>query len=277
VEILIAPDERRREFLRLTAAVTKAYKALLPDERAAPYLRPVAVFHTLSDAVKARLGPVDISAVAARIAELLDEKLEGVAILTPIVEGDTAEGRVDLSGIDFDKLADLFAASPKVTAEKLRDGAEDKARKMAEANPTRQHLVERLEKLVADYNAGSVDAEQFFEALKAFIGEMDKEEQRAAREELTEEELAIFDLLTTPEPRLTKAEEQEVKRVARSLLEKLRDLTGAIDWVRGQETRGAVWTEIRQRLNELPENPYPQALWDSKVEEVWDFVLRRYA
>ena len=277
VEILIAPDERRREFLRLTASVTKAYKALLPDERAAPYLRPVAVFHTLSDAVKAKLGPVDISAISARIAELLEEKLEGVAILTPIVEGDAAKGRVDLSGIDFDKLADLFAASPKVTAKKLRDEAEDKARKMAEANPTRQHLVERLEKLVADYNSGSVDAEQFFEALKAFIGEMDEEEQRAAREELTEDELAIFDLLTNPEPKLTKAEEQDVKRVARSLLEKLRDLTGAIDWVRGQETRGAVWTEIRQRLNELPEHPYPQALWDSKVEQVWGFVLRRYA
>nr|WP_312162541.1 type I restriction enzyme endonuclease domain-containing protein [Brevundimonas diminuta] len=277
VEILVAPDVRRREFLRLSAAVTKAYKALLPDERAAPYLKPVAVFHTLSDAVKAKLGPVDISAVSARIAELLDEKLEGVAILTPIVEGVTAKGRVDLSCIDFDKLADLFATSPKVTAEKLREGAEDKANKLAAANPTRQHLVERLEKLVADYNAGSVDAEQFFEALKAFIAEMDKEEQRAAREELTEEELAIFDLLTTPEPKLTKAEEQDVKRVARALLEKLYDLTDAIDWVRGQETRGAVWTEIRQRLNELPENPYPQALWDNKVEQVWDFVLRRYA
>lgn len=276
VEVLIAPDERRREFLRLGAAVTKAYKAVLPDERATPYLRPVAVFHTLSDAVKAKLGPVDISAVSARIAELLDEKLEGVAILTPIVEGDTATGRVDLSGIDFDKLASLFATSPKVTIEKLREGAEEKARRMVEANPTRVHLVERLEKLVADYNSGSVDAEQFFKSLKDFVGEMDQEKRRAAREELTEEELAIFDLLTNPEPKLTKAEEQEVKRVARSLLEKLQDLTSAIDWVRGQETRGVVWTEIRQRLNELPEMPYPQSLWDSKVQQVWDFVLRRY-
>lgn len=277
VETLIAPDERRREFLRLNAAVTKAYKAVLPDERAAPYLKPVAVFHTLSDAVKAKLGPVDISAISARISELLDEKLEGVAILTPIVEGDTASGRVDLSGIDFEKLADLFATSPKVTAEKLRDSAEEKAQEMAAANPLRQHLVERLEKLVADYNAGSVDAEQFFEALKTFIGEMDEEEKRAAREGLTEEELAIFDLLTNPEPKLTKAEEQEVKRVARALLERLHDLTDTIDWVRRQETRGAVLTEIRQRLNELPENPYPQALWDNKVQQVWDFILRRYA
>ena len=277
VEAFVGPDERRREFLRLTGAVTKAYKALLPDERAAPYLKRVAGFHALAEAVKAKLGPVDISAIAAKIAALLDDKIEGVAILTPIVEGDAAEGRVDLSGIDFDKLATLFQTSPKTAAETLKEGAQDKARKMAEANPTRQGLVEKLEMLVAEYNAGSIDAETFFAALKAFVGEMDEEEQRAAREGLTEEELAIFDLLTTPEPKLTKAEEQQVKAIARQLLERLQNLVGAVDWLRGQQTRGAVLSEIRVRLNELPEQPYPQALWEAKVEQVWDFVLRRYA
>ena len=277
VEALVAPDERRREFGQLAGAVTKAYKALLPDERAAPYLKPVAVFHMLADAVKAKLGPADISAIQARIAELLDVKLEGVAILTPIVEGAGAEGRVDLSGIDFDKLAKLFEKSPKVAAERLREEEEGKVRKMVEANPTRVDLVEKLEKLVAEYNTGSIDAEKFFEALKDFAAGLSEEEQRAAREGLNEEELAIFDLLTTPEPKLTKAQETEVKRVARDLLEKLRELIGAIDWVRGQETRGAVYSEIRVRLDELPEEPYPKALWDAKVAQVWNFVLRRYA
>lgn len=277
VEALVAPDERRREFLRLAGGVTRAYKALLPDERAAPFLRPVAVFHMLSDAVRAKLGPVDISAISDRIAQLLDEKLEGVAIVTPIVEGDSAEGRVDLSGIDFEKLASLFDTSPKVAAEKMREAAEDKVKKMAEANPTRVNLVERLEKLVAEYNAGSIDAEKFFEGLKAFIDSLDEEEQRAAREELTEEELAIFDLLTTPEPKLTKVQEQEVKKVARELLEKLQGLVDAVDWMRGQETRGAVQWAIKVGLNELPEAPYPKDLWDAKVNQVWDFVLTRYA
>ncbi|MBC2665681.1 type I restriction endonuclease subunit R [Novosphingobium flavum] len=276
VEATVAPDDRRREFLRLSGAVSKAYKAILPDERAAPYLGPVAVFHTLADAVRAKLGPVDISAVADRIAELLDEKIEGVAILTPIVEGTAAEGRVDLSGIDFDKLADLFAVSPKVTAERLKDEAEDKVAAMADKNPTRVKLVERLEKLVAEYNAGSIDAEKFFAALKDFISDLDEEEQRAAREGLTDEELAIFDLLTTPDPKLSKSQEQEVKLVARKLLERLHELVDAVDWVRGQETRGAVWSEIRVKLNSLPEDPYPQELWDAKVNQVWDFVLRRY-
>lgn len=277
VESLVAPDDRRREFLRLAAGVTKAYKALLPDERAAPYLKPVAVFHTLSDAVRAKLGPVDIEAISARIAQIIDGRLEGVAILTPIVEGDTSEGRVDLSDIDFAALAKLFEKSPKVATERLREQAEEQARKMAEANPTRVQLVERLEKLVAEYNAGSIDAERFFEALKVFVSDMDAEEHRAVREGLTEEELAIFDLLTTPEPKLTNAEEAETKRIAKRLLERLHALVDAVNWTSGQQTRGAVLSEIRVRLNELPEEPYPQELWDTKVKRVWEFVLHRYA
>jgi len=232
---------------------------------------------TLADSVRAKLGPVDISAISAKIAALLDEKLEGVAILTPIVEGDTARGRVDLSGIDFERLASLFQTSPRVAAERLREGAEEKARDMAARNPTRVHLVEKLEELVAEYNAGSVDAEQFFEALRAFINGLNEEEHRAAREGLSDDELAIFDLLTNPEPKLTKAQEVEVKTVSRQLLARLHELVDGLDWVGNQQTRGAVLSEIRVKLNELPEEPYPQQIWDGKVGQIWNFVLQRYA
>jgi type I restriction enzyme R subunit len=48
------------------------------------------------------------------------------------------------------------------------------------------------------------------------------------------------------------------------------------EWRRGQQTRGAVYSEIRVTLNELPQEPYPQAMWDEKVERVWQFVFDRY-
>lgn len=277
VEALIGPDEVRQEFFRLTGNVIKAYKALLPDERAAPYLRPVAIVHTLAEAVRAKLGPVDISAVQARIAELLDEKIEGVAILAPIVTGDTAEGRVDLSGIDFDKLAKLFEVSPKLATETLREEAEDTARKLANENPTRVHLIERLESLIAEYNSGAIDVERLFEQLKAFIGEMTEEEHRAAREGLSQAELALYDLLTTPEPKLSSAQEREVKLIAKRLLEKLTEAVATVDWLRSQETRGQVRHQIKLALNDLPQEPYPDDLWQAKVERVWEFVTQRYA
>jgi type I restriction enzyme R subunit len=271
VETLIAPDDRRRQYLRKAGAAARAYKALLPDERAAPYLKPMAVLHVVAEAIRGKLGPVDISAISAQIEALLDERVEGVAITVPIIPGDDRGGRVDLTEIDFEKLEKLFQSKPKTANEKLRSATENQAQNLVSRNPTRVHLVEKLEKLVEAYNLGTLGAEAFFEALKKLIAQMEEEERRAAREGLTEEELAIFDLLTRPEPKLTKAQEAEVKKVARGLLEKLQELRVA-HWRQNQQTRAAVHSEIRFKLNELPEEPYPQGMWDEKVEAVWQFV-----
>ncbi len=206
-----------------------------------------------------------------KIEALLDERVEGVAITAPIIPGDDRGGRVDLSDIDFEKLATLFQSKPRIANEKLRSTAEKQARDLAARNPTRVHLVEKLEKLVEAYNSGTLEEEAFFQALKKLIAEMEEEERRAAREGLTEEELTVFDLLTRPEPKLTKAQEAGVKKVARELLEKLQDLR-VQHWRQNQQTRAAVHSEIRFKLNELPEEPYPQNLWEEKVEAVWQFV-----
>jgi type I restriction enzyme R subunit len=60
---------------------------------------------------------------------------------------------VDLSGIDFGKLAGLFATNPKTATETLREAAEKKVREMVEANPTRKDFVGRLNVLMAQYNS----------------------------------------------------------------------------------------------------------------------------
>ena len=109
------------------------------------------------------------------------------------------------------------------------------------------------------------------EALKRLIEEMEEEQLRAAREKLTERELAVFDLLTKPSPTLTKAQEIEVKNVARDLLQKLQEHLVA-RWEQNSQTRAAVQSTIRFKLNDLPEEPYPEPLWNDKVDAVWQFV-----
>jgi hypothetical protein len=126
------------------------------------------------------------------------------------------------------------------------------AHDMAARNPTRIHLLEKLEKLVEQYNLGTLHVEAFFEALKALIAAMEEEERRAAREGLSEDELAVFDLLTKPKPKLSKAQEVAVKKVARELLEKLQDQLTVAEWQTKQQTRAAVQSTIRFTLNELP-------------------------
>ena len=119
--------------------------------------------------------------------------------------------------------------------------------------------------------------ETFFEALKALVAAMEEEERRAAREGLSEEELAVFDLLTRPKPTLSKVQELAVKKVARDLLQKLQEHLSVTEWQAKQQTRAAVQSTIRFTLNELPDEPYPEPLWNEKVDAVWAFIFSRRA
>lgn len=82
-------------------------------------------------------------------------------------------------------------------------------------------------------------------------------------------------MLTKPKPKLTKAQELEVKKVARELLEKLQDQLAVTEWQAKQQTRAAVQSTIRFTLNELPEEPYPEPVWNEKVDAVWAFIFAR--
>ena len=274
-EALIAPDDVRRGFLRRADAATRAYRAVLPDDRAAPFLKRVAALVVVAQAIRNQLGPADISALAAQVEALLDENILGVEIAAPMREGGNTKGLTDLSAIDFEKLAEAFAKGPRTTVDQLRTKAAETVEKMAAQNPSRVDLIEKLEMLIDAYNSATASVEETFKKLKAFIRSLDEEQGRAAREDLTEDELAIYDLLTRPEPKLTKAQDAEVKKVARELLVRLHDKVAVFEWHRRQQTRGDVEWTIKEVLNTLPEEPYPEELWNAKVEATWQFIFGR--
>ncbi len=66
--------------------------------------------------------------------------------------------------------------------------------------------------------------------LMAFTRTLNQEDQRHISEQLSEEELAMFDLLTRPNTALSEQEKAEVKKVARTLLETLKREKLVLDW-----------------------------------------------
>lgn len=66
-----------------------------------------------------------------------------------------------------------------------------------------------------------------------------------------------------------------MKKVARDLLSKLQDQLTVHEWQTWQQTRAALLHTIRFTLNELPEEPYPEPLWNEKVDAVWAFIFAR--
>ena len=276
VEVLIHPENQRQAFLQQANGIVSLYKAILPDERASDHIREVAAFAIVADRIRAAIGRPDLSKVMAEIESLLERSIGGVDIDVPFPTKDNLGSLFDLSAIDFEKLATkLGIGNKKTKAEALRAAAEKKVQNLMKDNPFRQELAEKLEKIIAEYNAGTVSVEKLFEELLAFIKDLDEEERRAARESLSEEELAVFDLLTKPDPKLTKAEEVEVKRIARSLLERLKSEKLVLHWWKKPWTKAAVRVAIEEELDKLPQ-AYEKPVWDKKVEMAFQFVYERY-
>jgi type I site-specific restriction-modification system R (restriction) subunit len=83
--------------------------------------------------------------------------------------------------------------------------------------------------VIESYNTGSRNMDQLFEELVKLSRNLSEEQQRHVRENMTEEELVIFDILTRPAPELSAAQRAEVKKVSRELLNKLKLLL-VLNW-----------------------------------------------
>lgn len=117
--------------------------------------------------------------------------------------------------------------------------------------------------------------ESFFKELMAFAQDLTEEEQRAARENLSEEELAIFDLLTQPEPKLTDKEKDQVKKVAKELLAKLKAEKLVLDWKLKTQTKADVEKTIWQCFRALPAT-YTPALQKEKRIKTYAHIYENY-
>ncbi len=104
---------------------------------------------------------------------------------------------------------------------------------------------------------------------------MDDEQERHIREHLTEEELVIFDILTRPAPELTSAERDEVKKVARELLAKLKGLL-VLNWRAKSSARSQLKLLIEDTLDSGLPRAYTPELYNQKCSAVFEHVYESY-
>ena len=142
-------------------------------------------------------------------------------------------------------------------------------------NRSRMDFYDAFQKMIADYNAGATNAEALFAQLVDFAQRLNEEERRGIREQLDDEQLAILDILTRPSPPLTKAEREQVKRLARELLDTLKAERLVLEWRSRQQTRAAVLVAIQEVLENLPQK-YSDDDYRVKCEAVYQHVYDSY-
>ena len=273
VEALLINEQTRRRYVSLARQVRKTFKALLPDPEAIAVTHRVAVIRSIASKIESSSESPDISSVMDSVSELLDRSVGAKEYIIRSAGG--ADPLIDLNQLDFEQLALRFAANKRTVAKAIEKDLKKRLDDAVRKNPTRLDLAERFRRLIDEYNAGTHNLEEFLRRLKAINDELTSEEQRAVREGATEAELAIFDLLTKPEPDLTAGEARKVRGVAKKLLEHIEDKL-VLDWKRRQQTRSTVRVAVGTVLDaELPD-VYGPELFDQKVDAIFDHIYASY-
>ena len=278
VEALIISEEVKRRYLDLANTVQRLFKAVLPDQLAHEFAAEVSPIKVIADKIRALVPSADISQVMEQVEALLDQSIatEGYFI-REVSDPGNDDHLIDLSSIDFEKLAEKFKTSRKRTLnEKLKGSVGQKLMAMVRLNRTRMDYLERFQQMIAAYNAGSLNPEEFFRQLVTFAQSLNEEEKRGVSEQLTEEELALFDLLMKPPIEMTDADREKVKATAKELLATLKSNKLVLDWRKRQQARAAVRVAIDKLLDDNLPRAYTPELFRQKSTAVFQHVYDAY-
>ena len=273
VNALISPDPLRREFLGHERLVGTLYGAVKPDPAALEFAGRVACIAAIADAIRTKLNPnpADITEVMGGIGKLLDASITGVdmpAKPAPVM---------NLSKIDFEALRKRFKESKhkNTDLEVLKAAIRAQLEKLIRLNQTRADFAEKFEELIESYNQGSQNIEGLFEELLKLSRNLNQEQERHVRENMTEEELVIFDILTRPAPELSADERAEVKKVSRELLNKLKMLL-VLNWRQKSTARSQIKLAIEDVLDTGLPRTYTPELYRQKCSALFEHVYESY-
>ena len=289
-------EESRESYLAHARHVDKLFKAVLPDPSASEFGPDRKLFTVLAERIHSLRPGVDISGVRQAIERLLDDSVAAESYIInepgasqissgttdPAVpyKGESSErpdGLIDLSQIDFEALREEFERGRKrIEAEKLRGRLNQKVQSMVRRNRTRMDYLEKFEDMIEAYNMGSQNVEAFFEEQLGFMEDLREEEDRNAREGVSEETLAVYDLLRDADVELSDEERTQVKYIARDLLDTLKSEKLNLDWRKKQQARAGVRATIERTLDhDLPES-YDAETFQAVCDAVYEHVYESY-
>ena len=278
VDALYTSDEVRRRFEIVARQVFIRFTALLMEPSALAYAERHDNIEAIYKKLQGRRDTADVTEVLKELHRIVNEAIRAAA-----PGGDHTEGlTVDLSQIDFEKLRNEFASKVRrkhAALQDIRDVVEKRLAQMLARNPLRMDYYKKYQAIIADYNREKdrTTVEATFAQLVALAATLDAEQRRAADEGLSEDELALFDLLFKDS--ISKKDRERLKQASQGLLSSLHGLLAPMPgWLQNTTTQAEVRVFILDRLYEsLPRPPFTVTETEDIASRVYDYVWQRSA
>jgi type I restriction enzyme R subunit len=257
VEAVYTSDESKRRYEILARVVFSRFKALLVEPSALIYAEQHDNLEAIYKKLSERRDTADVSDLIKILHRIVNQ-----AIASLSAGSDQANGlTVDLSQINLEKLRDEFAKKVKHKAtviENIRQIVEEKLAKMLARNPLRMNYEKKYQEIIAAYNQDKDRAtvEDTFANLMELANSLNDEQRRAVNEGLSEDQLALFDLVQRAD--LSKAARERIKQASKELLAGVLAVIAPLDhWTEKEQTQAEVKIFILDHTyRTLPEPPY---------------------
>ena len=283
-DILLNPMDRRAQFNVYDNTISALYNELLPGilKRKSEF-EMAEVIHYLRQVMDNNIDRGNMDMARQKATRLLDISIvpKEEVLMAAEERKDMYPIKIyreyDLTLLDYDKMREEFKNCPHKNME-IRDLSEyigHKLELMLSQNSERRSFAERFQDIINRYNASSDGAEQAFEELTELIRQMSEEQQRASREELSEEELEVFDILK--KDKMTKDETIQVKNGARKLLAMMKEKKTELFpnfWYKDSSLQRKVFIFIGDELDSILPSSYDD-VFKEKKERIYQRVLQR--
>lgn len=279
---LLANDDTKKNFFVYSNTVESLFEACKPGIYGRRQeFELLEVIRYLRKIVDRKKFSGDLESARTKYADIIDQSITTVDEEEEKISGFEIKKSktIDISKFDFDKLREKFkqAKYKHIEIEDLKLFIEDKLNKLINQNVTRINFAEKLQRIINEYNSGSLTVENYFEDLINFSKDLRKEEERHIKENLTPDELELFDLIRQTNKKLTKKEEQIVKLAAKGLLKRLKEEKEKIlvtDWYKDEVARLTVLKFVKQALNPDLPNSYNQPVFEQTCSNVVEHLQR---
>ncbi len=270
IDSIVSDSETKKQYFTYATAVQNTYDSLLPDPAAERYYQEVTAIRVLASRVRdVGVFSFDTTSVKKDIEEILDK-----SILAGPFTINAPKRIKDLSLLDADKLREYFDSleQKNTQLESIKVELEKKIEQMMSVNLARASFMERLLKILSNYNSGANDIDDTFDKLLDLARDLNTEENRAEKECLSEEELAVLDLLS--KDTLNYIVREKVKQSIHKLMLTLEEEYFVLDWKEKEATRAAVRTTILDSLYQaLPLSIYSQDDCDRLSASTYNYVF----
>jgi type I restriction enzyme R subunit len=273
-------DESKTKFGVLSRELFKKYKALMPDPSIYDYQSQRDAINALYTMINAKIEEADVTYIVKQVQDVVNQSIESLNVVMEEAEG--YGKKIDISGLDFKKIEEEFLkvkGNQNVAVQSLKDKVASKLNKMLDQNPLRIDFYERYQEIIDNYNRGKeyIAIKEIFDELIVLLGDLSEEGKRAERENLAEDELTVFDLLTR-DKKISDKEKAAVKEAARELLERLKKNEFKVNlWAEKTQTASAVRRVIEDFLYmKLPHPTYNDDI-SSRADILFNDFKERYA